>query len=244
MLIRRQGSQVTESDLHGEDRIVEIDDELTGLAREALGLIEAAFPPAERQPIEQIAMELAEKRLDLLTSYDFHLFAAVVPSGEVAGVASGVYLGGVNTGFVTYLAVRDRYRARKLGRRLRHALINAFRRDAIALEWGRLAAIVGEVRLESPWLARLVRDRAVLPLDLRYYHPGMNPATENARWILYRQPDGDDRSELPVAEVRQLLYAIWRRAYRVRWPLEYPGFQRMLEELAEHRTVGAHPEAR
>lgn len=224
------------------ERIVEIDDELTGLAREALGLIEAAFPPAERQPIDQIAMEIAEKRLDLLTSYDFHLFAAVAPSGEVAGVASGVYLGGVNTGFVTYLAVRDTYRDRQMGRRLRHQLIDAFRRDAIALEWGQLAAIVGEVRLESPWLERLVRDRAVLPLDLRYYHPGMNPATATTRWILYRQPDGDRREQLPASEVRQLLYAIWRRAYRVRWPLEYPGFQRMLEELSARPAIGAHPE--
>ena len=53
---------------------------------------------------------------------------------------------------------------------------------------------------------------------------------------------GDRRPEPPAADVRQLLYAIWRRAYRVRWPLEYPAFTEMLAELEGQEWVGAHPE--
>lgn len=221
-------------------RLVEVLDERDAIAERALGLIERAFPPRERQPIAQIAMEIAEKRLGLLTSYDFHLIAAVSDGDEVMAVVSGVYLGGVNTGFVTYLAVDRAHRARRVGRGLRTALIDAFRRDARALEWPDLAAVVGEVRLDSPWLQRLVRDRAVLPLDLTYFHPGEDPSSPDAEWILYRQPVADERSELPVGEVRQLLYAIWRRAYRVRWPLERVGFQAMLSELAGRTHVGPH----
>ena len=221
-------------------RFVEVLDERDVIAERALGLIERAFPPRERQPIAQIAMEIAEKRLGLLTSYDFHLIAAESEAGEVMAVVSGVYLGGVNTGFVTYLAVDPAHRARRLGRGLRTALIEAFRRDARSLEWPDVAAVVGEVRLDSPWLQRLVRDRAVLPLDLTYFHPGEDPSSPDAEWILYRQPVADERSALPVEEVRQLLYAIWRRAYRVRWPLERVGFQAMLRELEGRTHVGPH----
>ena len=230
------------TELRAGDRIVEIDDERSDLAAQALGLIESAFPPSERQPISQIAMEIEEKRRGLLTSYDFHLFAAISEDGEVMGVSSGVYLGGVNTGFVTYLAVRKRFRDRQLGRRMRVGLIEAFRRDARNLEWDDLAAVVGEVRLDSPWLSRLVRERGVLPLDLTYFHPGVRPGESPVRWILYRQPIGDGRDRLPAVEVRQLLYAVWRRAYRIRWPLEYPAFQHMLDELEGRDEIGGHPE--
>lgn len=229
------------ADGEGYGAIVEVLDERTVTADGALDLIRRAFPPRERQPIEQIAMEITEKRLGLLTSYDFHLLAAVSPEQEVMAVVSGVYLGGVNTGFVTYLAVDAEHRQRRLGRRLRVALVDAFRRDAVLLDWPDLAAVVGEVRLDSPWLHRLVRDRAVLPLDLTYYHPGEDPDQPDAEWILYRQPIADSRPNLPAVEVRQLLYAIWRRAYRVRWPLERHGFTAMLREMEGREVVGAHP---
>lgn len=222
-------------------RMVEILDERTEIGVAALDLIRRSFPPRERQPTDQIAMEVAEKRMGLLTSYDFHLMAALTPADELLAVGSGVYLSGVNTGFVTYLAVEPQHQGRQLGRELRAALIEAFRSDARAFEWSELAAVVGEVRLESPWLKRLVRDRAVLPLDLAYYHPGEEPGSPGAHWVLYREPINDLRLDLPVWEVRQLLYAIWHRAYRVRWPLEREGFLAMLRELEGRELVGAHP---
>lgn len=223
------------------EEIVEVDDERHELARQALDLIGESFAPSERQPLDQIGMEIAEKRLGLLTSYDFHLFAAVTETGTVAAVATGVYLGGVNAGFVTYLAVRPEYRSRELGRRMRVTLVEAFRADARALDWGELAWVVGEVRFESPWLQRLVRERAAIPFDLTYYHPGVNPGEAGEHWILYRQPVGDARPSLPAQEVAQLLYAIWRRAYRVRWPLQLEAFRAMLQDLEGRALVGPHP---
>lgn len=221
--------------------IVEVEDERSPLAREALGLIRDAFPPNERQPLDQIGMEVAEKRLGLLTSYDFHLFAALSETGGVMAVVAGVYLGGVNAGMVTYLAVRPEYRSKELGRRMRMTLVEAFRAAARRWEWNDLHWVVGEVRLDNPWLARLVRDRGAIPIDLAYYHPGVGPDSDE-RWVLYRQPVGDARPEIPAQEVGQLVYAIWRRAYRVRWPLEHEGFAAMLEELQGKEMVGSHPD--
>jgi ribosomal protein S18 acetylase RimI-like enzyme len=225
-----------------EVRVVRVEDERTELAQGALDLIAASFPPHDRQPIDQIAMEIAERRIGLLTSYDFHLFAAIGADERVLGVSAGVYLGGVNAGFVTYLAVRPEAREQQLGRRLRTRLVDAFRADAGKVEWEELAWVVGEVRRESPWLRRLVRDRSVIPFDLRYFHPGVDTDGPDEEWVLYRQPVGDPREELSSQEVGQLLYAIWRRAYRVRWPLQRPGFAAMLEQLEERDTVGFLPE--
>jgi ribosomal protein S18 acetylase RimI-like enzyme len=225
-------------------QVVRVEDERTQLAREALELIADSFPPHDRQPIDQLAMEITERRLGLLTTYDFHLFAAVDEAGHVLGIAAGVYLGGVNAGFVTYLAVRREAREMHLGRRLRTRLIDAFRAGARQLEWEDLAWVVGEVRLESPWLRRLVRDKAVIPFDLRYFHPGVDTEGPDEEWVLYRQPVADTREELPSAEVARLLYAIWRRAYRVRWPLQRPGFQSMLREVQSRETIGFMPALR
>jgi ribosomal protein S18 acetylase RimI-like enzyme len=230
------------SDEEPTERIVEVEHEASSVARQALDLIRSTFPPHERQPLDQIAMEIEEKRLGLLTTYDFHLFAAVEPDERVVAVASGVYLGGVNAGFITYLSVSEEARSKGVGRRIRGALLDAFDYDARSLDWAELAAVVGEVRLESPWLQRLVREREVLPLDFRYFHPGQDPLHDSEEWVLYRQPIADSRRSLPVGEVRQLLYAIWRRAYRVRWPLERAGFRAMLGALSGRETVGTHPD--
>ena len=109
-------------------RIVEIEDEREPLARRGARADRRAFPPQERQPLEQIEMEVAEKRLGLLTSYDFHLFAAVsATAARRWRWSAGVYLGGVNAGFVTYLAVRPEFRGSELGRRMRVRLVEAFR---------------------------------------------------------------------------------------------------------------------
>lgn len=226
-----------------EGRIVEITDERDAEAREALELIGEAFAPRERQPLDRIAMEIAEKRRGLLTSYDFHLFAAFSGAGKALAVSAGVFLGGVNAGFVTYLAVRKGVRGKRLGRQLRTRLIEEFRADARAAGRSDLAWVVGEVRVENPWLERLVRDRAAIPFAFTYLHPGVEPGEAGEDWVLYRQPVGDTRETLPAEEVKQLLYAIWRRAYRVRWPLERAGFQAMLEEVEARSTLEAPPGA-
>ena len=75
----RNGNQGPDT---SSDEIVEVLDERTPLAQQGLELIERVFPPYDRQPVDQIGMEIAEKRMGLLTSYDFHLFVARGDDGE------------------------------------------------------------------------------------------------------------------------------------------------------------------
>ncbi|HEX8245127.1 MAG TPA: hypothetical protein VF541_16570, partial [Longimicrobium sp.] len=58
---------------------------------------------------------------------------------------------------------------------------------------------------------------------------------------LYREPMGDARAEIPAHEVARLLFAIWRRAYRIRYPLQSETFCYMLRKLQGRETVGADP---
>jgi hypothetical protein len=224
-----------------EVQVVRVEDERTELAQGALDLIAASFPPHDRQPIDQIAMEIAERRIGLLTSYDFHLFAAVDADERVLGVSAGVYLGGVNAGFVTYLAVRPEAGSSSSGRRLRTRLVDAFRADAGKVEWEELAWVVGEVRRESPWLRRLVRDRSVIPFDLRYFHPGVDTEGPDEEWVLYRQPVGDRARSSPA---RRWGSCCTRSGGA---PIASAGrssarLPAMLEQLEERDTVGFLPE--
>lgn len=222
-------------------RVVPIADERHPLADGALALIEEMFAPQDRHPLAELRSELAERRLGMFTTYNFHLLAAVPPDGdEPAGTVCGVYLGGVNAGFVMYLAVRREYRGRRIARLLRPALVDAFRADARAGGQQDLNWVLGEVRRSSPWLRRLVRTRGALPFDLDYYHPGMTPGSSEP-YVLYRQPIGDLRRDLPVVEARRILYAIYRRAYRVRYPLQRESFTAMVDQLEDRETVGVHP---
>jgi ribosomal protein S18 acetylase RimI-like enzyme len=221
--------------------LLELKDERDPVTTAALELIAEIFPRSERQPLHELALEVQEKRLGLLVDYDFHLLAGVDPQGNVGGVVAGVYLGGVNAGFVTYLAVRGELRSAGLGRQLRTLLVEQFRSDARRTGWDDLAWVVGEVRIDSPWLERLVRERGAIPFDLVYYHPGTGPNRNDPTWVLYRQPVSDMRREISADEARRLLYSIWRRAYRVRYPLDRDGFCAMLEEIGDRETVGVHP---
>ncbi|HSJ07926.1 MAG TPA: GNAT family N-acetyltransferase, partial [Longimicrobiales bacterium] len=153
--------------MSAEPRIVAITDEREPLADAGLALIEEMFAPQDRQALSELRSELAERRLGLFANYNFHMLAAVYDGDDdPAGVITGVYLGGVNAGFVTYLAVRRRYRGRRIARLLRPGLIDAFRSDARAAGHPDLAWILGEVRARSPWLRRLVRTRGAIPFDI------------------------------------------------------------------------------
>jgi GNAT superfamily N-acetyltransferase len=221
-------------------RIVEVTDERSGVAGAAFALIAETFARQDRHSLDELRAEVAEKRHELLKPFDYHLLAAVDRVERVVAVAVGVYLAGVNAGFVDYLVVREEARGEGLGQLLRDRLAEGFAANAEDAGYPHLAAILGEVRADNPWLLQLVRNGRAVPLHLTYYHPALPLGGE--RYILYRQPVGDPRTEFPSAEVGQMLYAIYRRAYRVRYPLERETFRAMLEELSTRPIVGADPD--
>ncbi|HET6230679.1 MAG TPA: GNAT family N-acetyltransferase [Longimicrobiaceae bacterium] len=216
-----------------EGQVVEIGDERDPLAEAALELIRHAI--GDVQPVDDLLSELEERRRGLKSGGEPHLFALVEDGAPVA-VAAGVYLETVNAGFVTYLAVDEHTRGRMLGRRLRAHLVDAFRADAQSR--GReLAWTVGEVRRESPWLRSLVRHGEAIPFGFSYFHP-WQPQRSEGRYVLYREPVTDHRAELPAQEVLSLVYAIWRRAYRIRFPLQSDTFCYMLDQLETRVMIG------
>ena len=74
---------------------------------------------------------------------------------------------------------------------------------------------------------------------MTYYHPGVEPPDRPIH-ALYRQPLADDRVELPSVQVARILYAVYRRGYRVRYPLMHAGFRAMLDDLADRPIIGLH----
>ncbi|CAN5623464.1 hypothetical protein BH23GEM3_BH23GEM3_14470 [soil metagenome] len=228
-------------DSMAEVRIEEITDERTALAHETLELIAASFAPQDRHPLSELRSEIAEKRLGLLAGYDFHLYAAVREREKPLAAVAGMYLAGVNAGFTAYLAVHPDAQGQGIAREVRSVLVDAFRENARQAGFPELAWVLGEVRLDSPWLRNLMSTRGAIPFDLTYCHPGMPLGGASAPYALYREPIGDTRREIPAHELRQVLYAVWRRGYRVRYPLERDTFVDMLEQLEGRDMVGPHP---
>jgi ribosomal protein S18 acetylase RimI-like enzyme len=220
--------------------IVDVDDERTEAAAAAFDLIERTFDRRDRQPLEELRSEIAEKRIELHTTQEYHLLAALDADGHVMGTITGLYLAGVNAGFVTYLAVESSSRRTGLGRRLRATLVERFRATAKRRRDEDLAWVLGEVRVTSPWLRRLVQNRGAVPFDLTYFHPGVRPPARPVH-ALYRQPVSDHRVELPAQLVRRILYAVYRRGYRVRYPLLHTGFLDMLGQIGDREMIGMLP---
>jgi len=222
----------------GEDsRVVEVRDERTELARAAIELIQRSI--GDVQPMADLLSELEECRRGLPSGGDYHLLAALDEGGEPVSAAAGVYLPSVRAGFITYLAVKRELRNRQLGRTLRAHLLDRFHADARA-EGAALAWTVGEVRRESAWLRTLVQGGRAIPFHLGYFHPWM-PLRAEGRYVLYREPAADPRAEIPSHEVARLLFAIWRRAYRIRYPLQSETFCYMLRGLEGREMIGADP---
>ena len=178
---------------------------------------------------------LAER--GLLTDIAWHLLVAE-QGGEVVGLASGTYLGNVNLGVIGYLAMTPAVRSRGIGSRLRARLRRRFERDAARASAGPLAGVVGEVSVDNPWLRTLNSRDEVLLLDFEYYQPGLSDGDDPSPFVFYYESMGRPRARFATAEVRRLLYTIWRRVYRVSRPLDDPAFRAMMRSLGTRRTIG------
>jgi hypothetical protein len=203
--------------------------------RRAHRLLTRNFPRAEMLPLSAWVHVLEERAAGVWTDLNWHLFVA--EHGRMVGAATGTYLGNVNAGLIGYIAVGSATRTLGIGPKLRWALRLAFERDARRLRGRPLKALVGEVRPDNPWLRRLVRLGAIA-LDLPYFQPSLRRREAEVPLVLYYQPLHVRRSSLPTPEVRQLLYTIWRRGYRIPKPLAHPTFRRMLRALAGRARIG------
>lgn len=219
-------------------RIREVRTETDAAFGAAFRLLKRVFPRAELLPRRAWVRVMRERGEGLWADLDWHLFVAEY-RGVVLGVASGSYVGNLNLGVIGYIAVTPRARSMGIGPRLRLALQLAFERDALRIRHGPLEAMVGEIHADNPWLRRLVLRRGAIALDFPYYQPSLRPRrTAAVPLVLYYQPMRGPRASLSAKVVRQLVYGIWRRVYRVANPLSRPAFRRMLRALAGRERIG------
>ena len=210
-------------------------------------LLRTNFSRGERVDRREWTASLREREAGMLSDLAWHLIIAE-RDGEVLGLVSGTYVGSVNVGVVGYLAIAEAGRGEGLGTRLRNHLRRRFARDAERIAHRPLTGIIGEVSPGNPWLRRLARSPRVLMLDFPYYQPRLRDDDDPSPFVLYIEAFGNARRRIPVAELKQILFAIWRRIYRIPRPLDRPAFRAMMRALEGRRTVGplrlAAPESR
>lgn len=203
-------------------------------------LLRSTFSRHERVPLAEWRATLRERVRGVWTDYAWHLIVA--QRGErIVGLATGTYLGNVNVGIIGYLAIGTAVRSAGLGTRLRTRLREAFQRDALHLMGRKLRGVLGEVSADNPWLATLARRPRVLLLNLPYFQPRLYPGDKPSPFVLYYESLDRPSRWLPASELRRILYAVWRRAYRVTRPLERPAFRQMLRALEGRRRIGPRP---
>ena len=215
--------------------IVELTDERTPEFLKAIAIIRDSV--WEVQPTRDLQSEIEECRLGLRSGSNYHLLAAMLPDGSPVAAAAGAYLANINVGYIAYLAVAEEERSARLGSRLRTALVSAFKSDALELAGQPLRWVVGEVRRQNRWLQQIVKKGKAIPFDFSYFHP-WQPLSREGAYVFYREPVSDPRIDIPAAEVKALVYAIWRQAYRVSYPSQSETFRYMVEQLDQRMDIG------
>jgi hypothetical protein len=76
-------------------------------------------------------------------------------------------------------------------------------------------------------------------LDFPYVQPSVRPNEPAVALALYYEPLDGKRSSVPAPLVRQLVFAIWRRGYRIARPLDDRRFRTMLRSLKDRARVRA-----
>jgi GNAT superfamily N-acetyltransferase len=198
-------------------------------------LLRGAFPRSEMLPQRDWRVAIREREQGLWTDINWHLLVAE-RDGELMGAASGSYLGNVNVGVIGYIATTPDARSHGLGPRLRRRLGALFEQDARRIAGEPLRAIVGEVRRDNPWLDHLIRKEGAIALDFPYRQPSLGGAKKPVPLVLYYQP-ASGAAAPTGAEVRRLLYTMWRRMYRIAKPLSRPEFRSMIRSLDPGRRV-------
>jgi len=166
-------------------RIREITDPRDVALTSAYRLLSKSFSPGERVDKRDWVGSLRENAEHVLSDVAWHLIIAEDADGTVLGLVSGTYLGNVNVGVIGYLAIAAEKRAGGLGSRLRAQLRRTCERDALRITGKPLAAMIGEVSPDNPWLHRLRTREGVLVLDLPYFQPRLRESDLPTPFALY-----------------------------------------------------------
>ena len=224
----------------GALRLREITDPEDPALASAYALLRRTFPKNERVSIDEWRATLVERAGKVWTDFSWHLVVAQ-RGNRVMGLATGTYIGSVNVGIIGYLAIDPTMRSGGIGTRIRARLRDRFRSDARKLSGRELSALLGEVSADNPWLRRLARHPRILVLDVPSFQPGLRPSDEPSPFALYYEAIGRNPRWVAASELRKILFAIWRHAYRVSRPLDRAVFRQIIASLDGRRRVGPHP---
>jgi hypothetical protein len=202
------------------------------------GLVWRTFHKSESVGRGEWLNSLREREAGLWTDLRWHLVVAEL-AGAVVGVATGTYLGNINTGVIGYLAVSRAVRGCGVGPRLRARLRTLFRRAAPEIAGDPPRAIPGHNLPANPGHHPLIRRDHVLPLDFGYLQPRLRPGERSVPLVMYYEALDRVIHRLPAVLIRKLLYTLWRRIYRIAQPLSHAAFRKMLADLEGRRYVGA-----
>ncbi len=206
------------------------------LFRASYSLYRRVFPKDEQMPKRYFYEHLTEAKLGISRPFNFHYLVALI-GDRVVGFGCCTYLALVNMGFVDYLAVDSGAKGQGVGTQLRQTLVEALRRDARNLGLDDLVAVLGETREQSPWLRRLLAQGA-FALDIDYLQPPLEDHKNPVPLVLYVQPIAREFDSLASDELQQVLYTLYRRLYRMQYPLQDPNFRYMLKQLKKRDRVG------
>ena len=216
--------------------------------REVLLAEDSALPKAHRiiasdfakaEVVSQVEWRdsLLERQARLWTDLRWHLVVAETGSRGLR-VATDWYLGNLNAGVIGYLGVARWARGLGLGPRLLGRFVSLFQRDARRVLRRPLQGVIGEIARDNPWLATLHKRNNVVALDFPYLQPSLWHSESPVPLVMYYESLDRVRRGLPAQRVRQALYTIWRRIYRIRRPLADAAFRQMLDALADRTFVG------
>lgn len=219
-------------------RIREVRDPNDRALAGAYRLLRGAFTARELVRRRDIREAIIERNRGFLGDLNWHMLVAE-RGKTLVGVATVSYVGELNIAVIGYLAVRSTERSTGVGLRLRARLLQAVHKDALRIRKRPVDALLGEVRVDNPWLRHLVAVHGALALDFPYWQPSIDGKARPVRLVLYYQPVAQERQSLGVHEVRRLLYVIWRRIYRIPRPMKNRTFHRMLTALQGRRMIGS-----
>jgi hypothetical protein len=206
----------------------------------AYKLLKQTFPASELIKLADWVARFTWRTAERVTGLLWHVL--VVEQGKLLrGVVTGAYLTAVNIGFIGYLAIDRTLRSQGMGHLLRSRLLDLFQRDARRRHLDGVDAIVGEVEADNPWLAKLVKEHGAIALDIPYKQPSVRPGADPVSLVLYYQPLNRIRESLPAGEVVDLLYNIWRHAYKIARPWQDPLFREMLDAIAGRDEIPGRP---
>lgn len=217
-------------------RIAIVESARSPLFHASYALYRRVFPKDEQMPKRYFTEHLTEAKLGISKPYNFHYLVGLV-GDRVVGFGCCTYLPIVNMGFIDYLAVDSGAKGQGVGTFLREKLVESLREDARSLGLQDLVAVLGETREESPWLRRLLC-KGAFALDIDYLQPPLEDHKNPVPLVLYVEPIAQKFDSLPADELRQVLYTLYRRLYRMQYPLQDPNFRYMLKQLKKRDRVG------